>query len=50
MNIKVLVIDTQVYSNTGGQSSTASFMGQNTKFSVHGTKIPGKIERRKELA
>ena len=50
MNIKVLVIDTQVYSNTGGQSSTASYMGQNTKFSVHGTKIPGKIERRKELA
>jgi pyruvate/2-oxoacid:ferredoxin oxidoreductase beta subunit len=50
MNIKVLVIDTQVYSNTGGQSSTASYMGQNTKFSVHGTKIPGKVERRKELA
>ena len=50
MNIKVLVLDTQVYSNTGGQSSTASYMGQNTKFSVHGTKIPGKIERHKELA
>jgi len=50
MKIKVLVLDTQVYSNTGGQSSTASFMGQNTKFSVHGTVIPGKIERRKELA
>ena len=45
-----VVLDTQVYSNTGGQSSTASFMGQNTKFSVHGTVIPGKIERRKELA
>jgi pyruvate/2-oxoacid:ferredoxin oxidoreductase beta subunit len=50
MNIKVLVIDTQVYSNTGGQSSTASYMGQNTKFTVHGKTIPGKIERRKELA
>jgi len=50
MNIKVLVLDTQVYSNTGGQSSTASYMGQNTKFSVHGKVIPGKIERRKELA
>jgi pyruvate/2-oxoacid:ferredoxin oxidoreductase beta subunit len=50
MNIKVLVIDTQVYSNTGGQSSTASYMGQNTKFTVHGKAIPGKIERRKELA
>jgi pyruvate/2-oxoacid:ferredoxin oxidoreductase beta subunit len=30
--------------------ATATFMGQNTKFSVHGTKIPGKIKRRKELA
>src|SRR6188508_3142228 len=50
MNIKVLVLDTQVYSNTGGQSSTASYMGQNTKFTVHGKTIPGKIERRKELA
>jgi pyruvate ferredoxin oxidoreductase beta subunit len=50
MNIKVLVLDTQVYSNTGGQSSTASFMGQNTKFSVHGKVLQGKIERRKELA
>jgi pyruvate/2-oxoacid:ferredoxin oxidoreductase beta subunit len=42
MNIKVLVLDTQVYSNTGGQSSTASFMGQNTKFSVHGKVIPAR--------
>ena len=50
MNVKVLVLDTQVYSNTGGQSSTATFMGQNTKFSVHGKVIPGKVERRKELA
>jgi len=50
MNIKVLVLDTQVYSNTGGQSSTATFMGQNTKFSVHGKAIPGKIECRKKLA
>jgi pyruvate/2-oxoacid:ferredoxin oxidoreductase beta subunit len=50
MNIKVLVLDTQVYSNTGGQSSTASYMGQNTKFSVHGKVLQGKVERRKELA
>lgn len=50
MNIKVLVLDTQVYSNTGGQSSTATFMGQNTKFSVHGKAIEGKMERRKEIA
>jgi pyruvate/2-oxoacid:ferredoxin oxidoreductase beta subunit/NAD-dependent dihydropyrimidine dehydrogenase PreA subunit len=49
MNIKVLVLDTQVYSNTGGQASTASFKGQNTKLSIHGKVIPGKTERRKEL-
>src|SRR3981189_1865813 len=28
MDIKVIVLDTQVYSNTGGQSSTGSFKGQ----------------------
>ena len=32
-DIKVLVLDTQVYSNTGGQASTASFGGQVTKLS-----------------
>ncbi len=36
MDINVLVLDTQVYSNTGGQASTSSYMGQNTKMSVHG--------------
>ncbi len=50
MNINVIVLDTQVYSNTGGQASTATFMGQNTKMSVHGSAIAGKVERRKELA
>ena len=50
MNIKVLVLDTQVYSNTGGQASTSTFMGQNTKMSVHGKAIGGKMERRKEIA
>jgi len=49
MDINVLVLDTQVYSNTGGQASTASFLGQNSKMSVHGKSIPGKIDRRKEL-
>ena len=29
-DVKVLVLDTQVYSNTGGQASTASFGGQVT--------------------
>jgi pyruvate/2-oxoacid:ferredoxin oxidoreductase beta subunit len=50
MDIKVIVLDTQVYSNTGGQASTSTFMGQNTKMSVHGKEIAGKMERRKELA
>ena len=50
MNIKVLVLDTQVYSNTGGQASTSTYMGQNAKMSVHGKVIQGKTERRKEIA
>ena len=50
MDINVLVLDTQVYSNTGGQASTSTFMGQETKLSLHGKAIPGKTERRKELA
>ena len=50
MDIKVLVLDTQVYSNTGGQSSTASYYGQDTKLSAFGKETKGKTERRKELA
>jgi pyruvate/2-oxoacid:ferredoxin oxidoreductase beta subunit len=50
MNIKVLVLDTQVYSNTGGQASTSTFTGQRTKMSEHGKSISGKQEARKELA
>jgi len=49
MDIKVLVLDTQVYSNTGGQASTASFLSQNAKMSSHGRELHGKGERRKEL-
>jgi len=49
-NIKVFVLDTQVYSNTGGQASTSSYTGQNTKMSVHGKAVAGKQERRKEIA
>jgi pyruvate/2-oxoacid:ferredoxin oxidoreductase beta subunit len=49
MDIKVMVLDTQVYSNTGGQTSTSSFLSQDTKMSAVGTLLPGKSERRKEL-
>jgi pyruvate/2-oxoacid:ferredoxin oxidoreductase beta subunit/Pyruvate/2-oxoacid:ferredoxin oxidoreductase delta subunit len=48
-DIKVLVLDTQVYSNTGGQASTASFGGQVTKLSAYGKQLHGRPERRKEL-
>jgi len=50
MDIKVLVLDTQVYSNTGGQISTATFTGQNAKMAAFGKTSPGKREHRKELA
>jgi len=48
-DIKVLVLDTQVYSNTGGQASTATFGGQVTKLSAYGKELHGRPERRKEL-
>jgi len=48
-DVKVLVLDTQVYSNTGGQASTASFGGQVTKLSAYGKVQHGRPERRKEL-
>jgi pyruvate/2-oxoacid:ferredoxin oxidoreductase beta subunit/NAD-dependent dihydropyrimidine dehydrogenase PreA subunit len=50
MDINVLVLDTQVYSNTGGQASTASFRGQETKMSAFGQMLMGKAENRKELS
>jgi pyruvate ferredoxin oxidoreductase beta subunit len=49
MDIKVLVLDTGVYSNTGGQTSTASFVAQVSKLSAYGKAEHGKSERRKEL-
>ena len=49
MDIKVLVLDTQVYSNTGGQVSTASFLAQDAKMAAVGPAVAGKVERRKEL-
>jgi len=39
-----------VYSNTGGQASTSTYTGQNTKMSVHGKAYGGKQERRKEIS
>jgi pyruvate ferredoxin oxidoreductase beta subunit len=48
-DVKVLVLDTQVYSNTGGQASTATFGGQVTKLSAFGSVVHGRAEPRKEL-
>ncbi|MDR0285467.1 MAG: 2-oxoacid:acceptor oxidoreductase family protein [Propionibacteriaceae bacterium] len=47
--IKMLVLDTGVYSNTGGQASTASYTGQNSDLARYGKAHPGKREKRKEL-
>ena len=41
-NVNVLVLDTQVYSNTGGQSSKATPMGAVARFSESGKGIPRK--------
>jgi pyruvate-ferredoxin/flavodoxin oxidoreductase len=47
--IKVLVVDTQVYSNTGGQACTSGFFGQISDMAQFGKAIKGKEEVRKEL-
>ncbi len=40
-NVNILVLDTEVYSNTGGQTSKSSPLGASAKFSVNG-KTTGK--------
>ena len=47
--IKVLVVDTQVYSNTGGQACTSGFIGQISDMAQFGKAIQGKQEPRKEI-
>ncbi len=48
--IKVMVLNTGVYSNTGGQASTSSFTGQDSDLARFGSAQRGKHETRKELA
>jgi len=48
--IKVMVLNTGAYSNTGGQASTASYIGQDADLSRFGKVHEGKLEGRKELA
>ena len=50
MPIKVVVLDTQVYSNTGGQACTAGFYSQISDMAPFGPASPGKHEIRKEIA
>jgi pyruvate-ferredoxin/flavodoxin oxidoreductase len=49
MPIKVLVVDTQVYSNTGGQACTSGFLGQISDMAQFGKVTQGKQEPRKEI-
>jgi len=48
--LKVLVLDTQVYSNTGGQACTSGFKGQVSDMAPFGKINSGKQEVRKEIA
>ena len=48
--IRVVVLDTQVYSNTGGQSCTSGFTGQVADMAAYGSAQHGKTEARKELS
>jgi len=41
-NVNVLVMDTEVYSNTGGQASKATPMAAAAKFAIAGKKLPKK--------
>ena len=48
--IKVLILDTQVYSNTGGQACTSTFVSQVADMSPYGKAKKGKTEMRKEIS
>ncbi len=47
--VKMLVLNTGSYSNTGGQASTASYTGQDADLARYGRAHDGKQEHRKEL-
>ncbi len=50
MPVKIMVLDTQVYSNTGGQACTSGFTGQVSDMAGFGKAWKGKPEIRKEIA
>jgi len=47
--VKVICLDTQVYSNTGGQACTSGFFGQVSDMAQFGKAHKGKEEIRKEI-
>ncbi|MBX7259097.1 MAG: 2-oxoacid:acceptor oxidoreductase family protein [Candidatus Hydrogenedentes bacterium] len=47
--IRVMALDTQVYSNTGGQACTSGFTGQVSDMAQYGKAHKGKEEIRKEI-
>ncbi|MBT8038358.1 MAG: 2-oxoacid:acceptor oxidoreductase family protein [Verrucomicrobiae bacterium] len=49
-NIKFLMLDTQVYSNTGGQNSDSSFMPGGYDMNQFGSSTQGKMTERKSVA
>ncbi len=49
-NIQILMLDTQVYSNTGGQNSDSSIMPGGFDMNQYGKYSEGKLTERKELA
>lgn len=48
--IKIVVVDTQVYSNTGGQAATSTFVSQVADMAPFGKRASGKKEIRKEMS
>jgi pyruvate-ferredoxin/flavodoxin oxidoreductase len=48
--IRVIILDTQVYSNTGGQACTSGFHGQVSDMAEYGKGQRGKEEQRKEMS
>jgi pyruvate-ferredoxin/flavodoxin oxidoreductase len=48
--IRVIILDTQVYSNTGGQACTSGFTGQVSDMAAYGKAHHGKEETRKEIS
>ena len=48
--VRIFIVDTQVYSNTGGQACTSGFTGQISDMAEYGKAFQGKEEIRKEMA